>query len=276
MSIHNNDLGVFGEPIETDKYLYHFTTLSTALEYILKDKVIRLSPLKYVNDPKETTWSFMYDESVNKIEEKEWINIFETFRTHSKVFCACSDINRTREEQSQDMMLYRGRGFNHARMWAQYADNHQGVCIVLDKQKLINNCKKSFDGLEIYYDTVQYSDELFAAENDNPYYIDSELLKTKGHIITAHELIKKHWKHYYFRKLRDWRDEEEFRIVIVDNSVDYIYIDIKNALKGIIVGYQFNDVYLPSLRTIVDDINVRLGRMVWYHGIAQMIELLDE
>ncbi len=40
--------------IDSNKYIYHYTSLNTGLEAILKNGTIRLSPFSKVNDPKES------------------------------------------------------------------------------------------------------------------------------------------------------------------------------------------------------------------------------
>lgn len=42
-----------------DKFLYHYTSSSTAIEHILKDRSLRLGSYTKTNDPKESkTWQF--------------------------------------------------------------------------------------------------------------------------------------------------------------------------------------------------------------------------
>ena len=41
-------------------------------------------------------------------------------------------------------------------MWAQYANNHQGVCLVFNKEKIIDSFKNSFSSKQIFYGDVSY------------------------------------------------------------------------------------------------------------------------
>ncbi|MFF1322405.1 hypothetical protein ACFVZZ_23680 [Streptomyces chartreusis] len=43
----------------------------------------------------------------------------------------------------------------------------------------------------------------------------------------------------FFRKHIDWNSETEYRLVVLNQSVDYDYVDIRGALTGIVLGHAF-------------------------------------
>ena len=50
-------------------------------------------------------------------------------------------------------------GYYRPRMWAQYAEQHQGVCLVFDKEKLLKCFEKSLSAKgDLYYGEVDYFD----------------------------------------------------------------------------------------------------------------------
>lgn len=267
---------IFGEPINTELYLYHFTTCETALEYILKDMQLRLSPTEKLNDPKETELSFELADTEEDPSDKELLKLFKFFKKNVKVACFCIDKSRTIEEQQKDSSLYNGRGFNHPRMWAQYGGNHKGVCLVFNKDELINDTRNSIKTSTLYSERVSYSDKyILETSSSSLFKIDSTIFNKHGVHYTAEEMIKKDWKTYYYTKMSDWKDEAEHRIVLLSESEEYDYIKIQKSLKAVIVGHLFPLVYLPTLRALIKGKDAKIGQMKWYHGIAQLIDEFD-
>jgi len=108
--------------------IYHYCKLSTAIELILKDQRLLLSPIINTNDPRENK-SFVFAANSLKIMDigamtnrnKE---ISEILRKDCKLISFSQD----------DKHLY---GFESSRMWSYYGGNHQGVCLELDKKKFL-------------------------------------------------------------------------------------------------------------------------------------------
>lgn len=113
------------------------------------------------------------------------------------------------------------KGWNLPCMWAHYGDNHKGVCIEIDLEKLCiddNFLKRR----------VNYVESIPVNDFRNPdYYIDS---KADSMI---DELIKKNNYEILFTKESDWVVEQEFRI-ITNQNIDFI--GISNAITGIYFG----------------------------------------
>ena len=52
--------------------------------------------------------------------------------------------------------------------------------------------------------------------------------------------IDKFHHEYFFLKLMDYRDESEYRfVVVVENNDGYVYMPIESVLKGVILGVDF-------------------------------------
>lgn len=112
--------------------IYHFTSFGNLMK-ILLGKNLLLSPFCKSNDPKESNigkmifnGSFMIDKSISKYLESNY-----------KQCSFCGNYKIEGKWMS---------GIDHPRMWSQYAENHSGGCIVLNKINLIakNELDKSF------------------------------------------------------------------------------------------------------------------------------------
>ena len=155
--------------------LYHYTSLSGFMG-IIGDEMIRFSDLRNSNDLRE---------SLNKCGYK--------------YACFCLGNKNT--------------GFDKPRMWAQYGDNNNGVCIGFNLNKLIDfNKGKNFEHFHIKY---KQSQELKFGD-----YNTKESLK---------------------HKQSDWMQENEYRFI--SNSEDGLYFN-KNCIDSIYAGWNIRNLDL--------------------------------
>ena len=130
MSTYPRGLGVPGE------FFFHYTTREAAFDSILPDGQLRLSPAHLVNDPLESNPAFLGAEFglsdnpevdyENQVAAMEAGTRLQQLRRHSKVLSLTIDA----AGHEGDAEVF-GRGYARARMWQQYAENHQGVCLML-------------------------------------------------------------------------------------------------------------------------------------------------
>ena len=61
----------------------------------------------------------------------------QSFTEYMQLLCFCKDHEKKEPIYDKDNDMYfvdmMGRGFSLPRMWAQYADNNKGVCLIIDK-----------------------------------------------------------------------------------------------------------------------------------------------
>ena len=153
--------------INDDTIIYHYTNLK-GLFGIIGNEGIKLAELAYTNDLRETN-------------------------NHCGYKCACFCVGKD--------------AYKKPRMWAQYGDNHNGVCIGFKLGKLreqIRTLGCNVDGFK-----VEYKNEAF--------------FRYKG--CNNEESL-----HY---KLDDWEKENEYRFI--SNETDYIPIS-KGCIECIYVG----------------------------------------
>lgn len=96
------------------------------------------------------------------------------------------------------------RGFCKPRMWAQYAERHAGVCLVLDRQKLNESVEKRF-GLShrIFTGPVNYVDRsVIRRLEDQAYSINVDHLQSVGRQNYARDHLLTYLQAVFFRKAK--------------------------------------------------------------------------
>ncbi len=100
---------------------------------------LRLAPLKNVDDLRERKpWSFKGSiTSVGTTTEQlvTFTNFTNSVRLNSKITCFCEEPEYTLGKHDEE--VNRIKGHLLPRMWTQYGDKHSGVCIIFDRQLLL-------------------------------------------------------------------------------------------------------------------------------------------
>lgn len=128
-------------------------------------------------------------------------------------------------------------GVAHARMWAQYASNNTGACIVINEEKLLNknpelkNC--SFYKFEdVIY--VNWTNSSIVEKSSNP-----------------EAVLIKNYKNLFFKKNLDWELERERRLFILG---ELEFLDINNCVEYICLGFRFEN-YDELVNVILNNFN---------------------
>lgn len=256
-----------------DQYIYHYTSLQKGLEHILKDMKLRLSPLSEVNDPREYQILHPYfpDTDSNKEEEnQEYLNkiheirdYFDKFRNNHKVLCFSRDSEQLFHVPQHYKRIY--RGFNKPTLWSHYADNHTGLCLIFDKDKLIeslNNNLGSEKEYKIYkhnlinYETLENHIEKLGIKYE-------DIIK-QGLEEVLDDFISHNLANFLFTKTLDWQVENEFRIMVYTNSDErYLYLPVNDSLCGIVMGARLSSVYCESIKQF----NIPCAQLEWKNGL---------
>ena len=254
----------FDVNFDENKYLYHYTDVSKAFKIIDGDS-LRFSKTSRTNDTLESKLKINFNSINTSIHCKlvEWIQLFNgSYSNNLQLLCFSMD--KKFQYQPIDERTYfsdfSGRGFAMPRMWAQYASNNTGVCLVYDKKKLTEIIKKSLRSLLIYFDKVKYKNQLytydFKNETINLIAGQSNLKENSGFNIQCHDFLKENkdfTKYNYFYKLNDWEGEKEFRFLAYNE--DELYVDNSNdALVGVVIGEKIDDTNKRILCMLCEDL----------------------
>jgi len=253
---------------DPNKYLYHYTSFETALK-ILYSNQFRLSPLSATNDTTEQKMRIGYAFSTS--ERKDDIQKFEAYwmnwTTNSKLLCFSTDGNKASSDINKTIDIFDvgGRGFALPRMWAQYAKNNTGVCLVVNKEKLINRIIQAFpeaickevsyfgwtDRCEINKDVFE---KIITVINHNPNTGYATRYLAENEVFTDYA---------YFSKLQDWETEKEYRIFVPSDVEDALYIEgVNEVLQGIVVGEKMDKSQMWAINKVKPE-NIPIRKIVF-------------
>lgn len=141
-------------------------------------------------------------------------------------------------------------------MWSHYADEHKGICLIFDKEKLINNellRMAHFNVKDFDYDSVSY---------DKKERLKVKFAKKENyimHLSNARELS--------FTKLKCWEYESEYRILLKENPITESNgilgkFNMK-ALKGIIFGEKTTNEDIITIHSILTKYEYVNSDFIW-------------
>ena len=247
--------------LNSDDAIFHYTKKETAMEYILNDKKLKFGFFHSTNDPHEYKGRLTSAVGWGEINESlylELMNLIDNTIQNTAFLSFGGNSNN--------------KGYEKPRMWSQYGQNHSGICLVFSKESLVKTIKNelSQDYL-VYHENVNYKE------------IDSESLSIEDNNLTKNEIIlnhiKQNYKNIFFQKHLDYKDENEFRIILVQENENNLYkdilIDISNSLKFIILGDRFPKVYLPTIKELSSKLNIDCKKLHWEHNQYFLLECLN-
>lgn len=195
-------------PRRGDGALFHYTRLEKFLT-ILEDLTLLPSSFGKLNDMNEGNVSNM---NLNR-------NFKVMFDAEKYVQERCHILSFS---QNYDEYGFCQEGTNHPAMWAHYADDSNGVCIVIDKEAFISKNLAVFDSHFYQFKDVEYS--IFNTPKDDEIDFTAK---------TPEQFIMDNWKALFFLKHKDWENEDEHRLFIMDYDGK---LSIDGCIKYITLG----------------------------------------
>lgn len=228
---------------ETNR-LYYYCKLSTAIEYILPKRQLLVNPVGKTNDPRENksfvfATTYMFAGDLFLLNDHDY-DISKEIRKDCKMLCFSTDYKHF-------------FGYEFSRMWALYGNNHQGLCIELNKEKfIIENQTKIIPQL---FKEVDYY-EFDITKSSIHKTIDYERIRELGLTnYVRNEFRPQNIDYLFFIKNKEWESEHEFRLIYFSDSTENEYCTIENCIENIFLGIDFNECYLPSILDKIPGIN---------------------
>lgn len=253
----------------TDSFLYHYTKTSTARDFILKDRSLRFSSYSGTNDPKETkTWQFDLGTNENRDLGKYKMDELSTWlsselKRAARLACFSMDSGPLTGNHLSEIFK---RGFCKPRMWAQYAENHSGVCIVFDRIKLTQQIAAQFGrSHNLLFGAVKYVDRsVIRRLDDQPYMINLDVLESVGKKEYPNLHLRTHYQRLFFEKMTDWRDEVEWRwIVFAEHDDDDLYLKLEGCVAGIMFGEKTAEKDIQDIMDQTESWGIRYMGLKW-------------
>jgi Protein of unknown function (DUF2971) len=251
---------------EVGEYFFHYTSRDAAFEHILPERRLRLSPYARMRDPLEAkapNFGAAMTVPPNEVEVDEmnhvWFEARELVgrkRAEAKLLSLTIDAT---DYKPQDEMF--GRGYARARMWEQYAEKHQGVCLVFERAGLTALVEKQIDerGSRACAGPVRYSRTGLLGTGA------STLMPTQG--ITGAQLAAEHLAQnvgpLFLLKLIDWQSEHEFRFVELADGNEYTYVDFGDTLRAVVLGDRFPGWQIYGAIEMCRPLDAELWQMAW-------------
>jgi hypothetical protein len=256
---------MFRDEEDRGLYLFHYTRLSTAIESILPELKLRFSRFSNMRDPRETHWAFSASlwGDIPDVDEKFWgiQSRLEELKSSVRLLSFTEDDSRDRRPPDEVF----GRGFSHPRLWEQYAGNHAGVCLVLDKAALQEAVKGSTAAHGVLEQgPVAYRDRPITIEASG---VDLREVSERGHDDVLNEHLDRHVRELFFTKLEDWASEVEYRFLTRWEAAEELHVDVRPALKGVIAGHAVSREYAPSLEALCEPHEIGVFKITWQNGL---------
>lgn len=197
--------------------VYHYTTMRTALDHILPSHSLKLGSLGDTNDPRETKgWSMPILFVSGELPQPD--NSREGSRRYFEAMDQILSVpNRIRREEwwvvcltCDDDKIHgpSRKGYARPRMWAQYADNHRGICLEIDGLALHQAVLSASNHNPIFHGKVTYIDEEYATQDrerlsrGEAFTLDYTKLSASGFDDAVRGHIRKYHRHYLFGEVR--------------------------------------------------------------------------
>jgi hypothetical protein len=255
--------------------LFHYTDREAALEHILYEGLLKFTALKWSHDPLESD-DYEYSAASNatgikavamdslKQQIARGHQEGDIVKRRAKIACFTVDPG----DLSLEPHL---KGCFRSRMWTQFAEAHSGMCLAFDKGLLLSSIAAQLnrdDQLLSKKVTYQnYDSQRFEVAFKRPW---------EDSPVPEQAVLDRAGVHF-FGKVEDHRDESEFRIVFwraaTDLSGNPEFLEIRDALVGIILGKRFPQAYVGLAKDQANRLGVPSFQLSWYLGTPRCEKL---
>ena len=199
---------------QTNLFLYYYTNPDTFFK-ILDNRCIKTSKYESVNDLDEANLDCL-NGSLRRFEIENYIRK------------TCHFISFVQDYNKYHVTI---EGTQHPRMWAQYAQNNEGVCLILNKKELVRRCRLVRGRNSVMIGKIRYRWSKYFDE-------ESEVINTFYDNLSIEDILKRYGKHIFLTKHIDWEQEHEIRLCLMDNR-EKDMINIDGCIEGICLGNKF-------------------------------------
>ncbi len=256
--------------LETSKCFFHYTTREAAFEHILPTGRLRFSTYERMRDPmenKDWTWtgSWPVDDPDPDADDplEDAFFYFEALAQHIRRQAHLLALTIDAEGYPFPAEKF-ARGWARARMWEQYGENHAGVCLVFDRDRLTTNLGDDLErqlDVRPYHRPVSYDEAGTAMIESTKLEPGSWPAKIDVGFVASY--IESHNDELFFQKTLDWQTEHEYRFVTTASPDEPLYASYGDALVGIVVGERFPDWQRPAALEASRAVDVEPAIMNW-------------
>jgi hypothetical protein len=265
------------------KCLFHYTTREAAFGHILPMRELRMPSLQQMRDPLENKtwllgagggWTGRGAEAAEKADQEfaffQFNLLANSIRERARLLALTTDADGYSPSGSEF-----ARGWARPRMWENYGENHEGVCLVFDGDALMENLSGALRALDLpdpYHQAVDYTE---TGGDELTLNLDELVGKVEPGFVA--DYIEEHHQEVFFRKALDWATEYEYRLLVtVPDGYGDLIVDYGEALKTVVVGEKFPGWQRPAAHTACEQAGVSAMRLDWTMGRLAIAELPRE
>ncbi len=268
--------------MENENLLFHYTSYFKGLS-ILESNTLWAGQLSGMNDPlefrpvgQEFSWSgdVSNDKTCSKMKE---LNEANRKRNDSiRLLSFSVDDFHLKDGIFKKQVAFNNmlnHGWSRTRMWAQYGDCHKGICLVFDKNQLLESAKKYFE-VQTFSGKIEYTNDMSGFQNAFDLdFTEKDFEKDHSNIFMQEDKRK-----FLFQKCDDFMAEQEFRVLFISNTFDKnkpFLFDYKNSLSGIIISDCFDKLNLPAMKNIANNKSLPIFRLEWRYGTPTLFNFYN-
>lgn len=239
--------------------IYHFTKLSTAIEYILPNMSLRTNFLNKMNGPKENQkWSFGGINIPNETLYSDLVSEIGSDAAHFESIYRLGEEIKSRVQAICFVYSDEYNGYENEMMWAQYAENHKGICIEIDIELFI----KENNHLNIFkFQNINYK-----PKKSEWIYWNKNMSKDEN----IYQYIERNFENLFLSKSHYWEKEYEKRLLILAD--DYCYLNIKESITGIYYGLFTDHNYDAAIQQFINPLKTKNYRVYFENNKLKRME----
>jgi hypothetical protein len=249
-------------PALTDD-LYHYTSSNIALDSIIAQMQLRLGLVELMNDPRESRPRYPNLSIAEGVPEAGPAIMEEAdrlLRRAAKVACFTQDYELPDSVADRNAL----RGYAHPALWAHYAGGHTGVCLRFDRSALDSCMRAQLSSYGLLFEgAVEYRLELSSTAQATG--LDVEQIHEFGLDAVVTRYIERYQRELFFEKHSDWASEAEYRWVFVNPEPSPVYLDVSDAITGIVLGDAFLEARLDAVHHLASRHDLDLKRVRFFN-----------
>lgn len=261
--------------------LCHYTSAEAAFEHIIPGRKLRMSPYARMRDPlenRELTFvgSLPLDGKPEELVLEELTDLTDDatlrirrIRNRMLLLSFTVDARAGYSDGDEPFM----RAWARARMWEQYASNHEGVCIAFDRARALGHLRAQLHALgSPTLGDVVYTPRGFRGTKA----ATLPLARFREDDSSLAAWVVEHEADLYFTKTLDWQTEHEYRVTIFTDKTagdGYVYVPFGGAesVRAVLLGEHFPQTQIPHAQSICEHAGVELMMVIWAAGTPRLI-----
>jgi Protein of unknown function (DUF2971) len=251
------------------RWLYHYTTLETALVHILPTLRLRLGPFSEMRDPREYKDWWPSASGFGDFDKKEFERGYAASSARLNLLHAeFKLLSTTVDSDHADEGIF-GRGFARSRLWNAYAGEGTGVCLILRKEDALRTLPQQLETVgRLAHGAVHYANN--AIRHELTLGFDEILVGDLDAI--ADRIAERHLDALFLTKNTEWESEREYRFV-VRSPRQYEHVDIRSCLHAVCRGPESAKTADRALRFFASELGIGLGLVEWHNNDPTLIGL---